>query len=59
MSIGFTELFTNSAELSLALELNTAFETILHEHSRSKREDYKPAITQAVYQVSNSRKTDR
>ena len=54
------QLFSNRAELSLALELNSAFDTILlyqntTSNIRSKRDAQQnspPAISQAVFQVS-------
>ena len=46
------QLFCNSSSLSLASELNSAFDDVLNHHTtRLKREA--PAVSQSVFQVSN------
>ena len=49
------QLFCNSSSLSLASELSTAFDDVLNHHTKRLKKREAPAVSQSVFQVSNSK----
>lgn len=49
------QLFCNSSSLSLASELSTAFDDVLNHHTKRLKKRESPAVSQSVFQVSNSK----